>query len=164
MASWSSEKIFEGKPLKQSEESVVINDRMPLHTYNKISNFYNGSLEGKTVLILGVSYLSDVGDTRFTPTELLYEKLRDAGAKISLVDPYVSYWQEQDKVVKNSIDINNEYEIIIIATNHSEFVSKKTLNKINSIKPNLIVDTMGIYLNCIEKINKKINVITIGKG
>ena len=67
LASWSSEKIFEGKPLKQSEESVVINDRMPLHTYNKISNFYNGSLEGKTVLILGVSYLSDVGDT-ITPT------------------------------------------------------------------------------------------------
>tara|TARA_B100001121_G_scaffold309513_1_gene336647 strand:- start:2141 stop:3604 length:1464 start_codon:yes stop_codon:yes gene_type:complete len=164
LASWSSKKIFEGKPLKQSEESVVINDRMPLHTYNKISNFYNGSLKGKTVLILGVSYLSDVGDTRFTPTELLYEKLKDAGAKISLVDPYVSYWQEQDKVVENSIDINNEYENIIIATNHSEFASEKTLDKINSIKPNLIIDTMGIYLNCIEKINKEINVITIGKG
>jgi len=38
-----------------------------------------GSLKDKKVLLLGVSYLNDVGDTRYTPVEVFYDQFAIAG-------------------------------------------------------------------------------------
>lgn len=43
--------------LGQSEKGVHINDKMPVYAFEYLRSQYNGSLEGKKVLLLGVSYL-----------------------------------------------------------------------------------------------------------
>jgi UDP-N-acetyl-D-mannosaminuronate dehydrogenase len=46
------------------------------------------------VLVLGAAYREDVGDTRYSGSEVLIRKLSEMGAEIRVHDPYVSHWWE----------------------------------------------------------------------
>jgi len=70
-----------------------INNNMPYFCRSVISQAMNHglqrSLSGSRVLVLGVAYKADIGDTRETPAEKLIQLLRTAGAEISYHDPHV---------------------------------------------------------------------------
>ena len=68
LASWAKQNIFSSiEPLTMSEESVRTNDKMPEKAFNFLKSSFGKSLDGKKILLLGISYLPDVGDTRYTP-------------------------------------------------------------------------------------------------
>jgi UDP-N-acetyl-D-mannosaminuronate dehydrogenase len=46
------------------------------------------------VLICGASYRQDVGDTRYSGSELVARKLAEMGADMRVHDPYVDHWYE----------------------------------------------------------------------
>jgi len=45
-------------------------------------------------LILGAAYREDVGDTRYSGSEIVIRKLAEMGAEIRVHDPYVEHWWE----------------------------------------------------------------------
>jgi len=49
------------------------------------------------VLLCGASYRQDVGDTRYSGSELVVRKLTEMGAELSVHDPYVDHWYELEK-------------------------------------------------------------------
>ena len=49
------------------------------------------------VAVLGVSYRQDVGDTRYSGSEIIVRKLTEMGAAVSAHDPYVTHWWELEK-------------------------------------------------------------------
>ncbi|RPI00943.1 MAG: nucleotide sugar dehydrogenase [Zetaproteobacteria bacterium] len=49
---------------------------------------------GSTVLICGASYREDVGDTRYSGSELVARRMAELGAAIRVHDPYVDHWHE----------------------------------------------------------------------
>jgi UDP-N-acetyl-D-mannosaminuronate dehydrogenase len=46
------------------------------------------------IAILGASYREDVGDTRYSGSELIVRKLTEMGAEVKVHDPYVKHWWE----------------------------------------------------------------------
>ncbi len=52
---------------------------------------------GARLLLLGASYREDVGDTRYSGSELVVRKLTEMGARMSVHDPYVDHWWEFEK-------------------------------------------------------------------
>ena len=65
---------------------------------------------------------------------------------ILLHDPYVKYWDELSLEVNNDLDkiLENNLDIIVISTNHSEYVNnEKFINKLLSKKRLQIYDTVG---------------------
>ena len=46
------------------------------------------------ILILGAAYREDVGDTRYSGSEIVIRKLAEMGAEIRVHDPYVEHWWE----------------------------------------------------------------------
>lgn len=50
-----------------------------------------------TIAILGASYREDVGDTRYSGSEIIVRKLTEMGADIEVHDPYVQHWWELEK-------------------------------------------------------------------
>jgi UDP-N-acetyl-D-glucosamine dehydrogenase len=46
------------------------------------------------VLLLGASYREDVGDTRYSGSEIIVRKLTEMGAELRVHDPYVAHWWE----------------------------------------------------------------------
>jgi UDP-N-acetyl-D-glucosamine dehydrogenase len=169
LASWARMNLFGSEEaLEQSETGVHINDQMPVFAFQYLQSQYKSSLEGKKVLLLGVSYLNDVGDTRFTPVQGIYEQLIGAGCEVTLHDPHVMYWEEKRTRVNNNLDelLKQSYDLVIITTGHKDYRNNPTLiNTLSDQPPAFVYDTIGILTD--EEINKlksKHIVKVIGRG
>jgi len=147
LASWARKSFFGSESdLNMSVKSVSVNDQMPAFAFERLVEVI-GSLANKSVAFLGVSYRGDVGDTRFTPVEVLVTKVREAGAVINLHDPFVSYWQEQQCLVQSDLKeiLNSSTDLVIVSTGHSEYKKESTLKQLMSIAPTTIYDTIGLF-------------------
>jgi nucleotide sugar dehydrogenase len=169
LASWGKMNLFGSEErLGQSEKGVHINDKMPLYAFEYLQTQYNGSLQGKKILLLGVSYLNDVGDTRYTPVEGFYDQLEIEGCEIILHDPHVKYWEEKDVWIKHDLDelLKDSYDIIAITTGHKEYRNNESLiNKLIDQPASFIYDTIGVLTNEeIKKLSAKHIVKVIGRG
>ena len=69
-----------------------MNNHMPIVSLDKIQHLLGGSLQGKRILVLGVSYRQDVGDTRYSPTEIFAREAMHRGAELTYQDPLVNVW------------------------------------------------------------------------
>jgi UDP-N-acetyl-D-mannosaminuronate dehydrogenase len=49
------------------------------------------------IAVLGVSYRQDVGDTRYSGSEIIVRKLTEMGGEVVVHDPYVKHWWEFEK-------------------------------------------------------------------
>lgn len=167
LASWARKSFFGSQSgLDMSENSVSNNDQMPIFAFNRLVEVF-GSLKGKKVAFLGVSYRGDVGDTRYTPVETLVKKVREAQSDILLHDPYVSFWQEQKCRIESNIDniLSSSPDIIIISTGHKEYKQQETLQKIMAMNPIKIYDTIGLLSEeQILVLQGKHSVSVLGRG
>jgi len=169
LASWSRLNLFESKDgLYQSEVGVKINDKMPQYAFEFLIRNYSNTLNNKRVLLLGVSYLNDVGDTRYSPVDYLFDLLNNAYATVVTHDPYVNYWEEKETKVECDLKkvMSNEYEIIIISTGHSEYKSNRFLvDSLVKQKNVFILDTINIFTEAeIEIIQKHHEIKILGRG
>jgi len=91
---------FQDEILKITPAAIDINDTRPLHvaelTRDALRNM-NRPLAAADLLILGVSYREDIGDTRYSGSELLVRRLAEMGAEPRVHDPYVKHWWELEK-------------------------------------------------------------------
>jgi UDP-N-acetyl-D-glucosamine dehydrogenase len=99
-----------------------VNENMPYHCRSLISQALNHgrrrALSGSKVLLLGVSYKGDIGDTRESPALKLIELLRNAGAEIAYHDPFVA---ELPEVGLTSVDLDPAaHDCVVIVTAHSQ--------------------------------------------
>jgi nucleotide sugar dehydrogenase len=168
LASWARINMFGRKEgLAQSEAAVSINDQMPRYAFEFLQKQYPGSLAGVKLLLLGVSYRGDVGDTRFSPVELFYRRLVFAGAVVSIHDPYVNNWTETGLVPFTCLDeaLNTDSDIVVISTGHSLYRRQETMEKLFEHKPMWLYDTIGLLLSeQITGLRQKHHVIVLGRG
>lgn len=82
---------------KITPTAIDINDTRSLHvatlTRDALRNM-SRYIAGSKVLLCGASYRQDVGDTRYSGSEMVVRKLTEMGADISVHDPYVDNWHE----------------------------------------------------------------------
>jgi UDP-N-acetyl-D-glucosamine dehydrogenase len=82
---------------KITPTAIDINDTRGLHvaelTRDALRNM-GRYIAGADVLICGASYRQDVGDTRYSGSELVLRKLTEMGAEMRVHDPYVDHWYE----------------------------------------------------------------------
>ena len=78
-------------------QAIDTNDTRGLHvaelTRDALRNM-GRYIAGADVLICGASYRQDVGDTRYSGSEIVARKLTQMGAEIQVHDPYVEHWYE----------------------------------------------------------------------
>jgi len=77
--------------------AIDINDTRSLHvaglTRDALRNM-SRYIAGSKVLVCGASYRQDVGDTRYSGSEIIVRKLTEMGADIIVHDPFVDHWYE----------------------------------------------------------------------
>ncbi|OEU63814.1 MAG: GDP-mannose dehydrogenase [Desulfuromonadales bacterium C00003094] len=91
---------FENDIFQITPEAININDTRPLHVVQLVRDALRnmGKIVAATpITILGVSYREDVGDTRYSGSEIVVRKLTEMGAEIRAHDPYVDHWWEIEK-------------------------------------------------------------------
>ena len=149
-----------------SSKAVEVNKKMPLITLEKIKAYYNGSIIGKKILIMGVSYKQDIGDTRYSPSETFYHETIKAGAEITGDDPMVEYWEEIDTKVLNDLPPINEYDIVVFAVPHREFRDIDFRLWIPNSKECLIFDANNVLTKkqLLDIARTKCGYLSIGRG
>jgi UDP-N-acetyl-D-mannosaminuronate dehydrogenase len=88
---------FEDDIFKITPMAIDINDTRGLHvgqlTRDALRNM-GKPIASADVLVLGAAYREDVGDTRYSGSEIVIRKLAEMGAEIRVHDPYVEHWWE----------------------------------------------------------------------
>ena len=91
---------FDDDIFKITPSAIDINDTRSLHVAelvrDALRNMGKIVAASKTAL-LGVSYREDVGDTRYSGSELIVRKLTEMGGEVVMHDPYVKHWWELEK-------------------------------------------------------------------
>ncbi len=82
---------------KMSTTAIDINDTRGLHvatlTRDALRNMAR-YIAGAEIAVLGASYRQDVGDTRYSGSEVVVRRLVEMGAEVRVNDPYVDHWFE----------------------------------------------------------------------
>lgn len=104
-----------------STAAVKVNNAMPLVSLSKIEALLGGDLNGKKLLVLGVSYRQDVGDTRYSPTEIFVKEAVKRGAEITCQDPLVTEWREMNMKVCSEIPSFPGYDAIVFTVQHKQY-------------------------------------------
>lgn len=96
---WAYKHIFgwEDDIFKLTPTAIDINDTRGLHAPQLVRDALRNMgkpLAAADVLLLGAAYREDVGDTRYSGSEVMVRKLAEMGANVKVHDPYVDHWWE----------------------------------------------------------------------
>ena len=97
-----------------------VNENMPWWCLGKVVralNSHERALKGSRVLLLGVAYKSDIGDTRESPALKLIELLQAEGAEVSYHDAFVPELPEHG-LTSVALDVTSA-DCVVIVTAHS---------------------------------------------
>jgi len=91
---------FEDNIFKMTPLAIDINDTRSLRatqlTRDALRNM-GKIVAASKIAVLGASYRQDVGDTRYSGSEIIVRKLTEMGAEVTAHDPYVKHWWELEK-------------------------------------------------------------------
>jgi UDP-N-acetyl-D-glucosamine dehydrogenase len=109
-----------GIPATFIERANEVNLEMPKYVVARVLADNGGSLKGKKVQVIGVSYKPNVADVRETPAELVIEELKRVGAEVNWHDDVVGNWRGESSALLGGA------EVAIVVTLH-DVVDKKAV-------------------------------------
>ena len=109
-----------GIPATFIERANEVNLEMPKYVVARVLADNGGTLKGKKVQVIGVSYKPNVADVRETPAELVIEELKLVGADVNWHDDIVGGWKGESSTSLGGADI------VIVVTLH-DVVDKKAV-------------------------------------
>jgi len=105
-----------GVPAEFIKRANQVNLGMPAYVVSRVTKDV-GSLKGKKVVVVGISYKANVTDTREAPAALVISELQKLGAEVSWHDAVVKTWNAQ-----SSCELK-DFDVAIVVTKH-EVVSE----------------------------------------
>ena len=127
--SWRAKQV--GEESRFIELAGEINTQMPERVINILENAlydqFEKPLSGAQILLIGLAYKKNVGDTRESPAFALIEILEARGANVDYHDPYIAeipLTREHAHLAgRRSVPldgINNNYDALLICTDHDQ--------------------------------------------
>jgi UDP-N-acetyl-D-glucosamine dehydrogenase len=116
-----------GYGFRMVELSQEINESMPVYVAGRVARLLAAdgiAIEGATVLLLGVTYKADIGDSRESPTLPLAEQLRAQGATVVFHDPYYPTWTVQGEVLERVPDLDEalrKSDVTVLVQAHATY-------------------------------------------
>jgi len=115
-----------GYSLKVLQAVEEVNNYQKTVLFNKISDYFNGNLAGKTIGIWGLSFKPETDDMREAPSVVLINQLLEKGVTVCAYDPIAMH--EAERILGNKIKYCKDmYETLIgadalaVVTEWSEF-------------------------------------------
>jgi nucleotide sugar dehydrogenase len=145
--------------------AVNVNRMAPKRTLDRLRSLLGGSLQGRRVLLLGVSYREDVGDTRHSPSQTFWESATVEGADVIVHDPLVRYWPECGISVPENIPPAADLDAVVLAVPHRQYRELAYGAWIDGHRP-LFLDAFNILSHAQRKTLRALGcrVESIGRG
>ena len=142
-----------GAPIKIVETVVEINRRRKVRMAEKVITACDGTVNGKTIAVLGLTFKPNTDDMRDSPSLVIVPELQKAGAKIQAFDP--QGMQEAKKFLNNLKFFKGPYEAmegadaLVIITEWNAFRALDLERVKGLLKSPILVDLRNIY-NLVE--------------
>lgn len=136
--------------------AAEINTAMPEYVIQNVSNGLNHhkkSINGSSILIIGMAYKKNIKDLRESPSIDIYNLLIEKGAKVKYHDPYcpvVRVDGEKDLKSKELTEkLLNNSDAVVITTDHSNIDYQFIVDNAQ-----LVIDTRNVTKKLKRKKNK----------
>jgi UDPglucose 6-dehydrogenase len=136
-------------PVRLIETTVAINDQRKRAMARKVVAACGGSVRGKTIGILGLTFKPNTDDMRDSPSIDIIQALKDAGASIRAYDPI---GMEQARRHMDGVAfVGNAYEVaegasaVVIVTEWNAFRSMDLARLKACMESPVLVDLRNIY-------------------
>ena len=143
----NSSKKIDGDFLKIVKEARKINENMPNHVVNLLSNALsesNTSLNNSTITLLGVSYKPNIHDVQIAPSKEIIKILKEKNTKIKIFDPHFTTQVFGFNTEKSISDALSESDAAILITGHKEFQNLDLKKFSKTMKNPVLVDCTGL--------------------
>ena len=110
-----------GVPATFIKRANEVNLAMPAYVVKQVIAGSGGSIKGKNIVVVGVSYKSNVADTRETPAAAVIDLLRENGSTVTWHDDLVGTWRGE-----TSAPISGD--IAVVVTRHDAVDLKAIAN------------------------------------
>mgnify|MGYP006078243205 FL=1 len=127
-----------------------LNESIPNHVIGSIKNS-EGNLFNKKISVFGMSFKGGSDDIRNSPSLKLIEILRSTGVNVKVFDPHVKNTDSLEEVL-------DKPDIVILATNHKEFL--ELTKEITESGTKLVYDVWGM---CKEEEFPNVKYLKLGK-
>jgi UDP-N-acetyl-D-glucosamine dehydrogenase len=101
-----------GVPATFIKRANEVNLAMPAYVVKRVVAGAGGSIAGKSVVVVGVSYKANVADTRETPAAAVIDLLRAQGANVVWHDDLVGSWRGETSAPLAA------HDIAVVVTKH----------------------------------------------
>jgi UDPglucose 6-dehydrogenase len=135
--------------LKITKAAIDANERQKNSVVEKIKTHFNGSLDGLTIGVLGLSFKPNTDDMREAPSITIITKLQEAGARIQAFDPIAmknaSSVLKEVTFTESSYDVSRNADALVILTEWNEF-REMNLEKMKELLASpVLFDVRNIY-------------------
>jgi UDPglucose 6-dehydrogenase len=137
-------------PMRIVSTVVEANDMRKLGMVEKVIAAAGGSVAGKRIAVLGVTFKPNTDDMRDAPSLVIVPALRDAGAEIVVCDPQGR--KEGEEMLGDAEWISRPYDaaegadILVLITEWNEFRGLDLERMRALMKGDLIVDLRNVYV------------------
>jgi UDP-N-acetyl-D-glucosamine dehydrogenase len=156
--SWKAREY--GVDTKFIELAGEVNRSMPFYVVDRTQHALNErglAVKNSNIMLLGLAYKRDVGDTRESPAFPIAQRLLALGAKISYHDPFIRELPEtrlwEDRPVMRSVALTPqviaEQDALIVVTDHGN-VDYALIQQ----HARLIIDSRGVYPRSLPNVVK----------
>lgn len=138
-----------GAPIRLVETTVSVNDARKARMAEKIITAAGGSVDGKTVGVLGLTFKPNTDDMREAPSLAIVPALQKAGATIRAYDP--AGLEEAEKLLHGVEFVTGPYQcaqgadLLVIITEWNEFRALDLDRVREGLSAPIIVDLRNIY-------------------
>jgi UDPglucose 6-dehydrogenase len=127
-----------------------VNAKQKLYLVEKIKAYYNEDLQGKQIALWGLAFKPNTDDIREAPALIIIEALTALGASITAYDPEAmlnvqAQIGDKIKYASNQYEALKNAELLIIATEWSEFRTPDFVRIEKEIKHKVIFDGRNLF-------------------
>ncbi len=138
-----------GYPMRITETVIEVNDGVKRRMVDKICDLCDGSVNGRIVVVLGVTFKPETDDMRDAPSLTIVPALVGGGAKVRVVDPQ---GLREGKAMLPGVDwFEDPYaaaegaDLVIILTEWNEFRALNLLRLADAMAVPRLADLRNIY-------------------
>lgn len=136
-------------PMQITETVITVNEQVKARMVDKLLDLCDGSFNGKTIAVLGVTFKPNTDDMRDAPSLTIVPAMIGAGAKVRVCDPQGKH-EGQDLLpgvtwIEDPYKCANNADLLVILTEWNEFRAldlKRMAKKMNAAK---LADLRNIY-------------------
>ena len=136
-------------PVSIVEQVQRVNDERKIAMASRIERASGGSVRGKTVAMLGVTFKPNTDDMRDAPSLLIVPMLQERGATVRVFDPQGKKHGEAllPGVVwcESALDAANGADILAVVTEWNEFRALNLDQAKKTMRGNVLVDLRNVF-------------------